>query len=51
MKISAGDKSEWIGIPQKTIKQLIKHGKRTITPESVVEFLRIQKNELFGGDE
>lgn len=51
MKISAGEKSEWIGNTQKSIKQLIRHGRRTITPESVSEFLRIQRNELFGGDE
>jgi hypothetical protein len=51
MKIPASDKSEWDGNPQKTIKGLIKHGKRILTPESVVDFLRIQKNELLGGDE
>ena len=39
------------GNPQKTIKSLIKHGKKVLTPESVVDFLRIQKNELLGGDE
>ena len=40
-----------LDVMEKTIKGLIKHGKRILTPESVVDFLRIQKNELLGGDE
>ena len=51
MKVIPAEKAVWSNDPQKSLKELIKHGKRTITPESVVEFLRIQKNELFGGDE
>ncbi len=50
MKIPTASKTEWAGPPQKRISQLLKYGKNTITPESVVEFLRIQKNELLGGD-
>ena len=51
MKIPTAPKSEWLGTPQKKISQLLNYGKRMITPESVSEFLRIQKNEITGGDE
>lgn len=51
MKIPVAEKSEWDGNPQKTIEGLIKHGKRVLTPGSVADFFRIQKNELTGGNE
>lgn len=51
MKINPASKEEWAGTPQKRFSQLLKFGKRTITPESVADFIRIQKNELLGGDE
>ncbi|MBO7179288.1 MAG: beta-N-acetylhexosaminidase [Clostridia bacterium] len=51
MKVPSGAKEEWLGTPQKKISQLFNYGRRTITPQSVAEFLRIQKNELLGGDE
>ena len=51
MKIIVSKKDEWAGNPQKKFTQLINYGKRMITPESVSEFLRLQKNELLGGDE
>ena len=51
MKIAVSKKDEWAGNPQKKFTQLINYGKRMITPESVSEFLRLQKNELLGGDE
>ncbi len=51
MKIPTSPKSEWLGTPQRKISQLLNYGKRMITPESVADFLRLQKNELTGGDE
>ena len=51
MKIPTAPKIEWLGTPQKKFSQLLNYGKRMITPESVSEFLRIQKNEITGGDE
>jgi hypothetical protein len=51
MKISGCEKSEWLGSPQRKASQLLNYGKRMITPESVVDFLRLQKNAITGGDE
>ena len=51
MKIPSCEKNEWLGTPQRKISQLVNYGKRMITPESVVDFLRLQKNEIIGGDE
>lgn len=51
MKIPTAPKSEWLGTPKGKLSQLLNYGKRMITPESVSEFLRIQKNEITGGDE
>lgn len=51
MKIPTAPKSEWLGTPKGKLSQLLNYGRRMITPESVSEFLRIQKNEITGGDE
>ncbi len=51
LKVPSAKKEEWLGTPQKKISQLIKYTKRTITPESVADFIRLQKNELLGGNE
>ncbi len=51
LKVPSADKTVFGTVPKKRINEVLKYGKNTITTQSVVEFLRIQKNELFGGEE
>ncbi len=51
MKVPVAEQDVWGAAPQKKVNEIIKFGKKTITAQSVVEFLRMQKNELFGGQE
>ncbi|MBR2875821.1 MAG: beta-N-acetylhexosaminidase [Clostridia bacterium] len=49
MKITPAERDVWSGAPQKAVPQLLKYGKRMLSPESVIDFIKVQKNELFGG--